>query len=88
MPTPAKADEFSIRNVVRAAANGRLYVNERGMNILRLGRYDSRSPNVRAQTAAVNTAVERGWIVLDPTDRLYKSTTAGDAAVAVDRSAK
>lgn len=87
MPTPTKTDEYSIRNVVKAAANGRLYVNDRGMNILRLGRYDSRSPNVRAQTAAVNIAVERGWIVLDTTDNHYKSTTTGDAAVVVDRSA-
>lgn len=78
---PGRADPFSIRKVVQAADGDRLYVNDTGMIIMRLGRYDSREANIRANKAAVQVAEEKGFIVLNPETQHYAATEAGREAV-------
>lgn len=81
---PGRADPFSVRKVVQAAAGDRLYVNDAGRLILRLGRFGSGAPNIRANRAAVEAAEEQGLIAFDPETNRYSATDAGRAHV--DRS--
>lgn len=78
---PGRADPFSVRKVVQAAAGGRLYVNDTGMIMMRLGRYDSREANIRANKAAVRSAEDQGFIVLNTETQHYAATDAGREAM-------
>lgn len=49
--------------------------------MMRLGRFDSREANIRANKAAVQAAEDQGFIVLDTKTQHYSATDTGREAM-------